>query len=375
MLKSIRNFVKKYCPTWAIVAYVGFFFAIIVHIASKNSVAFSDFYNRYVGSVLRAILAYITNIFPFSIAETIIICLPVLMILLILGGIRATKKGNVASSRYISGLFACVTLFYTLFFGGFAVGYSGSTLESKLGLDRREVTAAELLQTAAILLEQTNKLANEVDFKYASSSVMPYDYSEMNKKLNEAYKKVCEKYTFIAPMYSNVKTVMLSEPMTYTHISGVYTYYTGEANINVNFPDYTLPYTAAHELSHQRGIAREDEANFMAFLVCLESDDVYIRYSGYMNLFEYVVNALYSANKNMYYTLMNNADNRIRYEMIAYNELFDKYKESVASEVSGAVNDNYLKAQGQTDGTKSYGRVVDLAVAYYIPHKGVDMNG
>ena len=113
----------------------------------------------------------------------------------------------------------------------------------------------------------------------------------------------------------------------------------------------------------------------MAFLVCLESDDSYIRYSGYMNLFEYVVNALYSANKNMYYTLMNNADNRIRYEMIAYNEFFDKYKESIASEVSGTVNDNYLKAQGQTDGTKSYGRVVDLAVAYYIQTEGADMNG
>ena len=375
MLKPIRNFVKKYCPTWASIAYIGFIFAIIVHIVSKNSVAFSDFYNRYIGSVLRAVLAYITNIFPFSIAEAVIICLPVLMILLIWGGIRATKKGSVASTRYLCGLFACVTLFYTLFWGGFAVGYNSSTLEDKLGLDRREVTAAELLQTASILLDESNKLANDVDFKYASSSVMPYSYAEMNKKLNEAYKKVCEKYTFIAPMYSNVKTVMLSEPMTYTHISGVYTYYTGEANINVNFPDYTLPYTAAHELSHQRGIAREDEANFMAFLVCLESDDAYIRYSGYMNLFEYVVNALYSANKNMYYALMNNADNRIRYEMFAYNEFFEKYRESVASEVSGTVNDNYLKAQGQTDGTKSYGRVVDLAVAYYIPHKGVDMNG
>ena len=374
-MKTICNFLKKYCPIWALVAYIGFILAVIVYIVSKNSVAFSDFYNRYVGSALRAFLAFVTNIVPFSIAECIIICLPVLMVLLIWGGIRATKKGTVASSRYIAGLVACVTLFYTLFFGGFAVGYNGSTLESKLGLNRREVTAAELLQTAAILLDETNQLANEVDFKYGSSSVMPYDYSEMNKKLNEAYKKACEKYTFIAPMYSNVKTVMLSEPMTYTHISGVYTYYTGEANINVNFPDYTLPYIAAHELSHQRGVAREDEANFMAFLVCLESDDPYIRYSGYMNLFEYVISALYSANKNMYYTLMETADYRIRYEMIAYNEFFEKYKESVASEVSGTVNDNYLKAQGQTDGTKSYGRVVDLAVAYYIPTQGVDMNG
>jgi len=158
--------------------------------------------------------------------------------------------------------------------------------------------------------------------------------------------------------------VILSEPMTYTHIAGVYSFFTGEANVNTNFPDYTIPFTVAHELAHQRGIAREDEANFVAFLVCKESDDPYIRYSGYLNLFEYVSSALYSADQELYAKVASTLNTDVRYELMAYSKFFDKYRDSVAADVSGAVNDAYLKLQG-TEGTRSYGLVVDLAVAYY----------
>ena len=120
---------------------------------------------------------------------------------------------------------------------------------------------------------------------------------------------------------------MLSELMSYTHITGVYTFFTGEANINVAFPDYTIPYTAAHELAHQRGIAREDEANFVAFLVCNESDDPYIRYSAYLNLYEYVASSLYSADPELYFDVRYTIPLDIRREMAAYSDFFEKYRD------------------------------------------------
>ena len=51
--------------------------------------------------------------------------------------------------------------------------------------------------------------------------------------------------------------------------------------------------------------------------------------------------------------------------MIAYANFFKKYEDSVASEISGAVNDTFLNFNGVAEGSKSYGMVVDLAVAYY----------
>ena len=154
--------------------------------------------------------------------------------------------------------------------------------------------------------------------------------------------------------------------MTYTHISGVYTFMTGESNINTNYPDFLMPFTMAHEMAHQRGIAREDEANFVAFLVCISSDDAYIRYSGYANLANYITSALYSADSSKYIDLMSHyLPIEIAKEFAAYSNFFEKYRESTASSVTGAVNNVFLQSQGQSAGTKSYGLVVDLAVAYY----------
>ena len=148
--------------------------------------------------------------------------------------------------------------------------------------------------------------------------------------------------------------------MTYTRTSPAFIrFFTGEANLNTNYPDYILPYTAAHELAHQRGIARENEANFVAFLVCMESDDPYIRYSALMNMYEYVANALYSASSDYYYSAVSYLDIRAKYEMSAYSDFFDKYRDSTAASVTGAINNTYLVLQG-TEGTKSYGMVVDL---------------
>jgi hypothetical protein len=82
-------------------------------------------------------------------------------------------------------------------------------------------------------------------------------------------------------------------------------------------------------------------------------------------MYEYVSNALYRADKELYSTVAVQKSARISAEQTAYNEFFAKYRDSVASDVAGSINDAYLKDQGQTAGAKSYGLVVDLAVAYY----------
>lgn len=362
--KSIYNKIKDYCPLPSIILYLLLFTAGVIHIVSSFSVTFSDFFNRYISSFVRMVLAKLTGWFPYSIAELIVFLLPIILIVLLVIAYR-TASDKKSTIRYLVTFFSIVGLFYSIFVLGFATGYQGSTLEQKLDIDRRDVSASELYSTAEILLEEINKLSADVDFIYGSSSVMPYSYEEMNAILNDAYKKLSEEYDFLPKLSSNVKTILLSEPMTYTHISGIYTYFTGEANININFPDYTIVFTAAHELAHQRGIAREDEANFMAFLVCLAADDVYANYCAYINMYEYVANALYAANPESYINLLYKLDRRARNEMAAYNEFFNKYKESTVSNVSTAINDTFLKSQGQSEGNKSYGRVVDLAVAYY----------
>lgn len=338
-------------------------FSVIIMITYSIWEGFADFYNRYPAAFLRGVFAQISGILPCSIAEAFIIFSPFLLVAIIIYANKHFVESWRTVGKFLIITVSVASLFFSTFVLNFGAGYHTSSVDKLLGLDRRDVSAEELRETAELLVEEINKYTDSLAVRSSGSSVMPYGYGKLSEKLVEAYDKVCDEHAFVSRFPSRVKPVMLSEPWTYTHISGVYTYFTGEANINVNFPDYTLPYTAAHEMAHQRGIAREDEANFVAFLVCAASDDEYIRYSGYLNLYEYVANALYSADKEAYSEVRAMLEPEARKEMSAYSAFFDKYRENVAANVTGAVNNAYLTIQG-TPGTKSYGMVVDLAVAY-----------
>ena len=338
---------------------------LIVMLCYMLSEGFANFYNRYPAAFFRGVLASVSGILPCSLAEAFIIMSPLLAVSVIIYANKRFTSSWREVGRFLLIVLSVASLFFSTFALNFGAGYHTSSVDKLLELDREDVSAEQLRETAEYLVGEINKYTDRLAVNAEGSTVMPYGYEKLSEKLVEAYDKVCDEYEFVSRFPSRVKPVMLSEPWTYTHISGVYTYFSGEANINVNFPDYTLPYTAAHEMAHQRGIAREDEANFVAFLVCAASDDDYIRYSGYLNLYEYVSNALYSADKEAYSEVRSGLDRKARVEMSAYSKFFDKYRENVAANVTETVNNTYLTIQG-TPGTKSYGMVVDLAVAYIL---------
>lgn len=336
----------------------------VIYLIAMQSTAFADWWSRYPGAAVRSVLAQLTNRLPCSLAEALVLFLPVILFFLIRTAIKKYSDCWHNTLVYLGMLLSVASLLFTLMVWGFGTGYYGQTLDKKLGLERRDVSVEELKYTAEQLVEEVNRTAEQVTFRNENFSVMPYSINEMNDKLLEAYDKVSDKYDFVQRLNSRVKPVVNSELWSYTHITGVYSYFTGEANINVNFPDYTIVFTAAHEFAHQRGIAREDEANFMAFLVCTASDDPYIQYCGYLNMYEYVRNSLYSASADMYKDVNDRLSLNVKYELYSYSKFFDKYRKNVVANVSEVVNDTYLKIQG-TPGTKSYGMVTDLAVAYY----------
>ncbi len=337
----------------------------ILQIISRCSSTVSDFLTFGFSSCLRATLAFISSLIPFSLAETLIIMLPVLMIFVLF----LTFRRREPDPRIVYVLIIILTVMYALFVFSFAPAYSTTTADKLFEIEVRPVSTQQLYNTAEILAEEINGLTDDIEFEYGSFSNMGYDLDTLGGKLNSAYRTLSDDYSFIKNFRSRLKPIALSVPMTYTHISGVYTYYTGETNINTNFPDYTLPFTSAHEMAHARGFAREKEANFVAFLVCEASDDAYIRYSGKLSMLEYITDALYTADPELYSEIFYSLDIKVRCELAAYSEFFKAYRNSTASEISGAVNDVYLKSQGQSEGEKSYGLVVDLAVAYILSDK------
>lgn len=342
--------------------------AILLGVARKNP-NFAEFFNQNISAALRAFLAFVTNPIPFSLAEFFILLLPLLLVIVTVYAIRHKTKSWRSVCSYAVSLIAAASVIFSSFVWVYGMGYHTPRLEQRLQLENEEVSAKELADTAKKIIDDLEDLLWLISYREDGASLMPYTLSEMNQKLMEAYEETAKKYDFISSHKSKVKPVLLSVPMSYAHFTGFYTFFTGEANINVHFPDYTIPFTAAHELAHGRGIARENEANFMAFLVCMESKDNYIRYCGLLNMYEYIMSALYSADtedgKPLYREVAALPDKRIQGELRAYAEFFEKYRDSAVSEISGTINDSFLKANGTVEGEKSYGLVVNLAVSYY----------
>ncbi len=351
-------------PIWAKISLIVAAVSVIIYILICTLPDFADFFNIYISGPLRFLLAQITNIFPFSLAEAAIILIPLILFLSIRYIWR--YRCNTSRSTFVTivCIFSIASMFLSSFVLVFSAGYRGRELDEKLGLYAGPVSKEDLYNSAQLLVKEINDLVPDINYSSDDFSKMPYSFNEMNDKLIEAYDKFSKKHGFINSFYSRLKPVLLSEAMSYAHITGIYTFFTGESNLNIGFPDYTVPYTAAHELAHQRGIAREDEANMIAFLVCMESDDTYIRYCAYLNMYEYVASALYKADKSLFKKADANLYKSVYNEQVAYSKFFDKYEKSVTSQVSGAVNNVYLQSQG-TQGRVSYGMVVDLTVAYF----------
>ena len=361
MPRKIKAFLPQYA--WICLAIAAL--AGGVYIAAACSPAFAEWYGGTVAHALRVFLATLTSWIPFSLAELLLYLTPFLLVFVARHAWRYHCETWRTTFRYLICLLAVCSLFFSTFAFSFGTGYHTRGLAERMGVTEREVDAAALRNTAESLVFELNALAHHIQYGEDGFSKMPYTLAEMSDRLLAAYGTVSAEYPFIRTMKSRVKPVAASRPMSYTHITGIYTYFTGEANLNTYFPDYTLPFTAAHELAHQRGVARENEASFVAFLACVASDDPYIRYAGYLNLYEYVAGALYYADKDAHFELLKNLHPAVLGELRAYDAFFEEFAGAPVANLSDAVNDTFLKLNGNEAGTASYGLVVELAVAYY----------
>lgn len=341
--------------------------SVAVYTAARLWQPFAEFFTRYPATYLRAIFGTITSLVPFSIAEFLLLASPAIAVAYIVSSYKAMKR-DTSTRMFVKKMKApvcAVLLIISTFMLNFATGYFRTPLDKNLGLEKTAVSADELAETAMKISAEITEIEKSVNFVYGGSSYMPYSYDMLIERLNEAYSDYSIQHDFINNFWSKPKPVAMSIPMTYGQIAGVYTFFTGEANINIHYPDYVLPYTVAHEMAHQRGIAREDEANLLAFVVSMESTDNYIRYSALLNVQEYVLSALRKADKDKYNAVYSAMPKTVKGELRAYSVFFDKYKNKTVSKVTSTVNNAFLQSQGQTEGIKSYGLVVDSIVAYY----------
>jgi hypothetical protein len=158
------------------------------------------------------------------------------------------------------------------------------------------------------------------------------------------------------------KPALSSPVLSRLGISGIFVPFTGEAHVNTTLPDVDVPFAASHELAHQRGLAREEEANYAAAVACRLHPAPEFRYSGALLSSLYVQAALAGVARAQAEALEARRSPAVRRDQEALAEWSRRYR-SRLTDVSHRVNDTYLRSQGQALGVRSYGAMVDLLLA------------
>lgn len=336
----------------------------LLYAAAKVFGGMAQCYSTHIYPILVSSIGRLFGLFPFSVSE---ICIYLLVIILCVTAVRLAagaclkklKKGAVKKS--LCSLFLLAGVLWFLYVINCGINYGRISFSRSAGIQTKEYTIGELKEVCSWLTKQVNARASEVKRDADGTMLLGEEVAENGVDVMEA---LGEKYPQMEGFYPRPKGFIFPWVLSVQNLTGIYLPFTIEANYNSEMTAYNIPFTVCHELSHLRGFMQEEEANFIAWLACMNSDEDDFQYSGRLMGWIYCMNALRKADPKAWEEVRGELAPEVEPDLKANSEFWAKYDGAVA-EVSNRINDTYLKVNGQNDGVKSYDRMVDLVVEFY----------
>lgn len=368
------NVVKKilgYIPTYL------FLIALLLNIVARSSTSFSDFYISHIFPIWEETYGRLTGLFPFSVGELLLYLGVILIFLLIIGGgsciiRRQVPKWYQHYSNVCVWIISIVCMIMTL---NCTILYHGSVLTVRYDIGTGVECSYGYEEIAALrnyIVKEANALSETFERDKDGYII---DTGDMKKQSKAEIRRLSEEFDCLKGYCSSPKEFLASDFFSQQYMMGYYFPFTLEANYNGSMYIVNIPATMCHELSHLKGIIREDEANFLAYLACVDSEDSLFRYSAYLSVLTYVERDFKKA-----YTQLGegNADDILEIsELVLFDDMFltreawDKVEEGAVfstdfvKEVSNSIVETNLNINGISDGRISYSRVVNLLLQYY----------
>jgi Protein of unknown function (DUF3810) len=205
---------------------------------------------------------------------------------------------------------------------------------------------------------------NEIDSVSREARKNLTTNDSMFKYSVDAYHSAARAHPDLGYVYPSVKFSFYGYLANYMGFSGYYNPFTCEAQVNTTIPRFVQPFTTCHEIGHQLGYAKEEEANFCGFLATKSSTDPSFRYSVYIDLYLYTASALYLLDSTAFIPYRESLKPDVRQDLRDLKEFYRKYQNPLEP-IIHRIYGKYLKANRQPQGINSYDEVVGLAIAYY----------
>ncbi len=339
------------------------------HLSAASPGTVEVFYSRGAFPIIARGLCLISSPFPFSIAELTVGVSALFLISWIAGTIRAVRQAPGTRRRAVLHQVAVILSFLFTAYSGFVVlwglNYNRQPFSHIVGLASRPASVDDLAALCDNLCRRANYLRLHVSEDSVGAMRLNDSIPVALRRASLGYDETSSIYPVLGGQYSAPKAVFSSDLWSYTGIGGMYWPFTGEANVNIAVPASSIPATACHEMAHQRGFAREDEANYIAYVACRLHPDADFQYSGALLGLNNAMAELRRRNPGRYAVIRGQYSEGVARDL-ALVDSFWRAHEGPVERFSDEVNDRYLKANGQSDGVLSYGRMVDLLLAEYL---------
>ena len=309
-------------------------------------------------------LGKVTGMVSFSIGEVLVF---LLLIAILAGLVFLFIKPGLMMGKFpvvFHWLLRILGGAYILFYFVWGFNYFREDYTVLAAMSTELATLEELEDLTLQVIKEANRIRPGLTEDEEGVFVIEEDFAALGEIAQLGFENYLVGGQDLSGDYGLPKPLMISKWMSYTGITGIYFPYTAEANVNIDIPHTNIPATICHEIGHQRGFAKEEEANFIAYRASTNNPDPRFQYSGYYLALQYLLGDLYKQDQGLYYNVILEISDEVRRDM-NHGRSYWKMREGKAEKVATTMNDNYLKANNQGAGVKSYNGVVKLLLAEY----------
>ena len=339
-----RNFISLFIFSAVVIASVILF--------SRNA-SLSEWYMIKIYPSVATFLSTISSLFPFSVYDVfIVIAVLYLLKLILFLIIRRTSFKS-----FLFSLVRFVTILIAWFYFSWGISYFRKDYYNRTNIPETAFNSDNLREFTSHFITQANN-------SYVEFEVM--EKEEIRKEIEKAYKRVHEPLAINWPNGKRrVKKMVFESLFTKMGISGYYGPFFNEIHINNYSLNFTYPFTLAHEMAHQFGIAKESEANLYAYIVCINSEDERIRYSAYASIISYLLNDVRALMPDEYEEVINSVNPVIIEDLQRNRKHWLSARNETLSDVQNKAYDAYLKGNRISSGRENYSEVVGLLISSY----------
>jgi len=327
------------------ISFMIFFCGLFPSLVQKY---YSAGFYPYISSGLR----FISSIFPFAIGDIVYVLLIGFVLYKI---IRFFKKRKALKREHriivplqVLNFFLILYILFKIVWG---LNYSRPSVSEELGIGDEKYSVKELVLLGDYFVNKTN------DLKLKQTKIPAYSINDLKINSAKAYDLMEKRNSLFRYQNPCLKAVLNSWIISKVGIEGYYAPLTGEANMNMNLPDFVKPYVSCHEIAHQLGISYEDEANLLGYLTASNSTDVNYQYSANYEMLRYILFEIRIKSPDDYKILHDKLSAGVLADFKTEREFWRKYNGDMFGYMDAAF-DSFLKLNNQKKGIDSYQDIV-----------------